>query len=85
MNSHHRKTLERIYEKPVLSNIRWQDVISLLKACGATIDDLRSGSRVGIELNGVIAVFHKPHPGNEMKRGAVESMRNFLMKAGIMP
>ena len=34
-------------------------------------------------LNGVRAVFHRPHPGKETDRGAVAAMRRFLTEAGI--
>jgi hypothetical protein len=41
------------------------------------------GSRVRLALNGVRAVFHRPHPRNETDRGAIASMRRFLIEAGI--
>jgi hypothetical protein len=34
---------------------------------------------------GVSAVFHQPHPGNEMKKGSVESAREFLERARTTP
>jgi hypothetical protein len=33
----------------------------------------------------VIAVFHRPHPQPETKKGAVEAVRQFLMSAGVKP
>jgi len=44
-----------------------------------------SGSRVRIALNGVWAVFHRPHPQPTTDKGAVKSMRRFLTEAGEMP
>jgi hypothetical protein len=44
-----------------------------------------SGSRIRIALNGVRAVFHRPHPQKEADRGAVQAMRRFLAEAGITP
>jgi len=44
-----------------------------------------TGSRVRIKLNGVRAVFHRPHPQKETDRGAVSSMQRFLENAGIKP
>ena len=35
---------------------------------------IRRGSRVRIALNGVRAVFHRPHPQKETDRGAVAAM-----------
>jgi hypothetical protein len=42
-------------------------------------------SRVRIALNGVRAVFHRPHPQKETDKGAVRSMRRFLTEAGVTP
>ena len=44
-----------------------------------------SGSRVRVYLNGVRAVFHRPHPAKEVDKGAVKSLRRFLVEAGIRP
>lgn len=37
------------------------------------------GSRLRVYLNGVRAVFHRPHP----RKGAVKSLRRFLLEAGL--
>jgi len=55
-----------------------------LLALGAELSE-GSGSRVRLALNGVRAVFHRPHPQNETDKGAVKSMRRFLKEAGIEP
>jgi hypothetical protein len=72
--------LEAIFERR--ANIAWSDIESMLLSYGAEISEGR-GSRVRIALNGVRAVFHRPHPKNETGRGAVASMQRFLMEAGI--
>ena len=36
-------------------------------------------------LNGVDAVFHRPHPAKETDRGALRSVRRFLREAGVTP
>lgn len=84
MTARHRRTLHAIFENPVRANILWSDIESLLRACGAEISEGR-GSRVRIALQGVRAVFHRPHPQKETDRGAVVSMRRFLTEAGIEP
>jgi len=56
----------------------------MLKSFGAEISEGR-GSRVRIALNGVRAVFHRPHPQKETDRGAVASMRRYLAEAGFKP
>lgn len=60
----------------------WSDIESLLVALGAELNEGR-GSRVRIYLNGVRAVFHRPHPEKETNKGAVISMRRFLLEAGV--
>jgi hypothetical protein len=82
MKSKHRKTLESIFENPVRSGILWSDIESLLIACGAELSEGR-GSRGRVSLNGVRAVFHRPHLRKEADKGAVVSMRRFLTEAGI--
>ena len=82
LNRKHRKTLRDIYTDPLLSNILWSDIESLLEALGAEISEGR-GSRVRVALNGVRAVFHRPHPEKETDKGAVRSVRRFLQEAGI--
>lgn len=83
MNKKNRKTLIRIFTDPVLSNIPWKDVETLLKALGAEIDTSSEGSRVRVILSGVPGVFHRPHPRKETEKGAVHSVRKFLLKAGV--
>ena len=84
MNRKHRRTLAAIFEIPTRSGIAWSDIEAMLLACGAEIGEGR-GSRVRIALNGVRAVFHRPHPSKETDKGAVASMRRFLMEAKVMP
>ena len=84
LRSQHRRTLEAIFEKPVLANIAWADIESLLVACGADISEGR-GSRVRIALSDVRAVFHRPHRRKQTDRGAVVAMRRFLTEAGVEP
>jgi hypothetical protein len=78
------KTLEAIFKNPVQSNVVWKDCENLLEALGAKISE-GEGSRVRILLNGVKAVFHRPHPQKETDKGAPVSLRRFLTNAGIQP
>lgn len=82
MQSKHHKTLQEIFDEPVRSNILWADIENMLRALGATIKE-GNGSRVRIMLNEVSAVFHRPHPRKETDKGAVKSMRRFLIEAGV--
>ena len=78
----HRKTYQAIFKDPVSASIAWQDIEALLRSAGAEISE-GEGSRVRIVLNGVRAVFHRPHPEKETRKGAVRSMRRFLNEAGV--
>jgi hypothetical protein len=84
MNQKHRRTLEAIFEDPVRSNIPWRDIEALFKSEGAEISE-GAGSRIRVALNGVRAVFHRPHPQKETDKGAVRSVRRFLTEAGVTP
>jgi len=84
MNSKQEKTLEVIFTDPVRSNIHWADVESLLLSLGASTKE-GAGSRVGFSLNGVDLVVHRPHPQKETDKGAVKSVRKFLVNAGVKP
>lgn len=80
----HRAVLEAIFAAPVQAGIVWTEIEALFHACGAEISE-GSGSRVRVALNGVRAVFHRPHPQKETDKGAVKSVRRFLTEAGIEP
>lgn len=84
ISSQHRKTLEAVYQRPTRADIRWREVAGLMQALGAEVTEGR-GSRVRFALNGVRAVFHRPHPRPELVKGAVEALRDFLKEAGVVP
>ena len=83
MNRRHKRTLERILAKPTRSDIPWKDIESLIIALGGDISEGR-GSRVRIILNGVRAVFHRPHPRRMTVKGAVKSVQRFLKEAEVI-
>ncbi|MDR2952999.1 MAG: type II toxin-antitoxin system HicA family toxin [Treponema sp.] len=56
------------------------DIEGLLTALGSEISE-GSGSRLRVKLNGVRAVFHRPHPQKTTDKGAVLSVRRFLENA----
>jgi hypothetical protein len=82
MNKKHKKTLELIFKMPTQSNVHWDDIEALIIELGGQVSEGR-GSRVRIELNGVKSVFHRPHPKPETDKGALKSMRRFLVNARI--
>ena len=82
LSGRHRATLEAIFAEPVQANIPWREIEALFLACGAELSEGK-GSRVRVALNGVRAVFHRPHPRKETDKGAVKSARRFLIEAEI--
>jgi hypothetical protein len=84
MNKAHQVTLHAIFARPTRANIRWSAIESLMRALGGEISQ-REGSRVAARLNGVTAIFHRPHPRPETKKGAVDAVRQFLINAGVRP
>lgn len=84
MNNKQKKTLERLFEDPLRSDIAWRDIESLFIALGGKISEGR-GSRVRVILNEVYGDFHRPHPERITDQGAIKSVRRFLVNAGISP
>ncbi len=82
MNSKNQKVYEEIFKDPIQPNIKWNDIENLLLALGAEISE-GNGSRVRVKLNDQRAVFHRPHPENVTDKGAVKSIRQFLINAGV--
>ncbi|MBM4397104.1 MAG: type II toxin-antitoxin system HicA family toxin [Deltaproteobacteria bacterium] len=84
MTTRHQRTLVRVFETPERPDIAWRDIEALLSAVGAELSEGR-GSRIRVALNGVRAVFHRPHPRKEADKGMVKSVRRFLTEAGVKP
>jgi hypothetical protein len=84
MNKAQQATLNALFARPTRANIRWSAIESLIRALGGEVSE-RAGSRVAARLNGVTAVFHRPHPRPETKKGAVDAVRQFLINAGVKP
>lgn len=84
MNRKHHRTLNRIFETPTPSNLDWKEAESLPKACGAEIRQGR-GSRLRVVKGERVLNLHSPHPQKEIKRYAVELVRDFLTEIGETP
>ena len=76
--------LATVFADPVRANLRWADIEHMLRGFGGTVTE-RRGSRVAVVLNGVVAVFHRPHPSPQASRAQVRSVREFLRNAGVVP
>ncbi len=84
MRKKHSATLKAVFHEPVLSSVKWSDIETLFATLGAEIEEGR-GSRVRIILNNQVAVFHRPHPRKETDKGALISVRKFLVTCGVKP
>ncbi|MCO6439902.1 MAG: type II toxin-antitoxin system HicA family toxin [Nitrococcus mobilis] len=84
MKRKHQRTLSAIFDHPISANIKWADVISLMRALNAEILE-REGSRVAFILNDHVSIQHRPHPNPTMDKGAVADLRDFLKLCGIKP
>ena len=84
MTKKHDQILKSVLSDPVQAGIAWRDIENMLRFLGADIIE-RRGSRVCISLNGIDAVFHRPHPRKETDKGAIKSLRRFLKEAGVVP
>ncbi len=84
LNNKQLKVLKAIFEIPTPSNIVWAEIENLFRACGAEILPAK-GSRLVVVLNQKRAVFHRPHPRKETDKGAVTSVKKFLIQAGVVP
>ena len=82
MNKTQQATLNAIFLRPTRADIRWTAIESLIRALGGEVSE-REGSRVAAKLNGITAIFHRPHPRPETRKGAVDAVRQFLVNAGI--
>ena len=82
VNSKQKKTLELVFKNPIQANILWDDIEGLFIALGGEISE-GTGSRLRVKMKGVRAVFHRPHPQRITDKGAANSVRRFLVNAGV--
>ena len=69
--------------RQIRANIAWDDVVALIGHLGGAVHAERGGSMREFLLNGVRAIFHEPHPGNEVPQAMVRRLRIYLEEAGI--
>ena len=85
LNSANRRTLNAIFARPTRADVDWDEFLRLYRALGGEPVATGSGSVRRLKLKDVRAAFHEPHPAGEMKKGAVEAARRFLINAGFEP
>lgn len=82
MNATHTKTLADIRANPVSKTLEWRRIEALFIVIGCQVIE-GNGSRVRFEKDGIIAIFHRPHPAKEAKPYQVRDARQFLENLGV--
>jgi hypothetical protein len=84
LNNKNRKTLKAIFEDPIRSDIRWDDIESLIEGLGGVITQ-GNGSRVRFRIGELAATVHRPHPKTEIGKPLVKDLRMKLKEWGFEP
>ncbi|MYC35004.1 MAG: type II toxin-antitoxin system HicA family toxin [Chloroflexi bacterium] len=84
LRSRYQRTLERIFARPTASDIRWAEVISLMRALDVEISE-GSGSRVRFRRDTISAIVHRRHPRPVLSQPAVRTVANFFNDIGVSP
>ena len=80
LSSRHLRTLAVVFERPTRGDIPWRDVEALFVALGGSVSNGK-GSRRRVKIGEHRAVFHEPHTERVTDKGAVGSVRDFLVSA----
>lgn len=84
LSGKHQDMLDAVFQKPNRPDIPWRQIEALFEALGGSVENGK-GSRRRVFLRGRRAVFHEPHPERVTDKGAVTSVRDFLVSAGVNP
>jgi hypothetical protein len=82
LTSHHRVTVEKIFQHPVSHNIQWHDVLSLLESVGQVSEG--HDSRFKVTLGDETETIDAPS-GHDVNEQMVIDLRRMLKGAGITP
>ena len=82
MGKQYLRTIKKIFSRPERADIKWREVEGLLVYLGGKMSEGR-GSRKRYILNDVPLILHRPHPRKELTKGAVKSLRKFLIDTGL--
>jgi hypothetical protein len=79
LNSHHRNTLNKIFQHPTSHNIEWHDLLSLLIAIGSVAR--HRDNRVAVTIGSETRFFDVPE-GKDVDVDSVVELRRLLAAAG---
>ena len=80
LGSHHRDTLEKLFNHPTSGNIEWRQVRSLLEAVGEVTEE--HNGNLAVTLGGETEVLRPPH-GKDIDRQLIVDLRRMLTRAGL--
>ena len=78
----HRDTLERLFRHPFSANVEWRQVVSLLRALGATREE--HNGKLEVTLGPETEVFERPR-GKDIDQQMAVDLRRMLTNAGLAP
>lgn len=84
MNSRNRQILEALFADPPPKDLRWDDLVRLVKALGGEVKAGR-GSRFRMAVLDQRWVIHRPHPQPVLKRYQIQDVRERLETLGVTP
>ena len=82
VNHHQRDTIEHIFRHPTSHNVRWVDVVSLLRSVADTEE--RHDGKVRVSLGGEVHTFDPPRH-KDIDTDTVMVLRRMLKAAGYAP
>ncbi|HVN62905.1 MAG TPA: hypothetical protein VMT59_16755 [Gaiellaceae bacterium] len=82
LGSHHRDTLERIFDRPSSANVDWREVRSLLEAAGTVVEE--PNGKLRVTLGAETEVIDPPR-GKDVDQQLLVDLRRMLGNAGYGP
>lgn len=86
INSKRKRLIDKIFRNPKPTDIRYEEVKSLLIALGAKPSEKgkTSGSRVAFFYMGKIFLLHKPHPESTLGPAVIQCIKDFLLETKVV-
>ena len=77
------KLKEKLLERP--SKFKWDDLVKVMKEAGFTVKNAKRGSgrKFYNAKTGQVAMWHEPHPGNEVLKYVVDEAIELLKEQKV--
>jgi hypothetical protein len=83
LNSHHRRTVEKIFAHPTSANIEWREVEALLAEIGSV--ESEGNGKLHITVGSEPEVVLAPHHGKDASVQTIVELRGLLTRVGLAP